>query len=100
MAVDVERWVPLMDASARLQETYRKTLDLLLTGRIEGKRDERGRWVVASDSITRFLNSRANGDPLARRSEAGQAAFGELATLPKLERLRTDVVPPEPPGAA
>ena len=57
MAVVVEEVseVPLTVGGVRLRASYRKVLDLMMTGKIEGRRDERGRWLVSVASIERYL---------------------------------------------
>jgi hypothetical protein len=60
MAVVVEsQWVRLVDAAARLRVPYRQAFDLMLTGKVEGRRDELGRWTVSSASIAQFLDRRS-----------------------------------------
>ena len=45
--------ISLSDAAHRLKKSYQVTLDMLLRGHLEGRRDARGRWVVTEESVTR-----------------------------------------------
>ena len=45
--------IPLTDAAARLQRSYRSTLDLVLRGKLRGWRDARRRWQVSRDDLER-----------------------------------------------
>ena len=47
--------ISLTDCAAWIGERYQKTLDLLLTKRLEGRRDSRNRWLVSVASVERFV---------------------------------------------
>lgn len=54
--------IPLTDAAIRLRERYKKALDLLLTGQIEGGRDVSGRWMVSPESVARYIAAHRGGE--------------------------------------
>lgn len=60
--------IPLADAALKLGLRYQKTLDLLTTAQIAGRRDSRNRWVVDVSSVERYLKTRQQA---ARRSRRG-----------------------------
>lgn len=56
--------VPLVRASAIIRRRYHVTLNLVLSGELEGFQDERGRWYVRRVSLEQFAATR--GAPLLR----------------------------------
>jgi molybdenum-dependent DNA-binding transcriptional regulator ModE len=48
------RHIPLTEAAQRLHMTYTRAWNAVLRGELEGRKEE-GRWVVAEDSLKRFL---------------------------------------------
>jgi len=49
--------IPLSEAALRLRLSVQATLSKTLRGELTGRRDERGRWLVDSDSVQRIVDS-------------------------------------------
>lgn len=53
--------IPLMTAAAKLQQGYSVALRLVLRGEIEGRQNERGRWLVSSTSLNAWRERHRTG---------------------------------------
>ena len=47
------------DAAHRLARSYNQTMRLVLRQELQGRRDERGRWLVTTESVERYQRARA-----------------------------------------
>jgi hypothetical protein len=51
--------VPLTEAALRLKKSYLATRDMAFRGKLDARRDARGRWLVTAESVERALRSPA-----------------------------------------
>lgn len=58
MARSSTKEIPLSEAAFRLQKGYQAAYQMLLSGRLDGRRDGT-RWLVTAESVERELSARA-----------------------------------------
>jgi hypothetical protein len=54
-----EAEIPMVVAAATVRRGYNVIHRLVLCGEIDGRQDERGRWLVKRESLTRWSNQQA-----------------------------------------
>lgn len=61
MSTPMDKEIPLVQGAASVRRSYNVLLRRVLLGEIEGRQDDRGRWLVSRASLD--IWARANANP-------------------------------------